>query len=55
MPDDDGSIGESVGGSFDGSNRGDASEFDDSSDDESEQLCEVTGTRQSRMITITIG
>ena len=47
MPDDDGSIGESVGGSSDGSNRGDASEFDDSSDDESEQLCEVTGTRQS--------
>ena len=47
MSDDDGSVGESGRGSFAGSNRGNESESKNSSDDDSEQMCEVTGTRQT--------
>ena len=47
MSDDDGSVGESGGGSFAGSNRGNDSGSENSSDDDSEQMCEVTGTRQT--------
>ena len=47
MSDDDGSVGESGGGSFAGLNRRNESESENSSDDDSEQMCEVTGTRQT--------
>ena len=47
MSDDDGSVGESGGGGFAGSNRGNDSGSENSSDDDSEQMCEVTGTRQT--------